>query len=42
MTEFVVLVYIRIYLPDNDLVEVETCRRDVNDKLLLITNRAIC
>jgi hypothetical protein len=42
MTEFVVLVYIRIYLPADDLVEVETCRRDVNDILLLVTDRAIC
>jgi hypothetical protein len=32
--------YIFIYFPDDDLVEVETCRRDISDSLLLITDRA--
>ena len=33
--EFAVLVCFCVYLPDDDLVEVETCRRDINGKLLL-------
>jgi hypothetical protein len=33
-TEFAVLVCFCVYLPDDDLVEVETYRRDISDKLL--------
>jgi hypothetical protein len=29
-----------IYIPDDDLVEVEMCRRNISDNLLLITVRA--
>jgi len=42
LTEFVVLVYIHIHLLYDDLLEVETSRTDINDKLLLITDRATC
>jgi hypothetical protein len=31
-----------VYLPDDDLVEDETCRRNVSDKLLFITDYAMC
>jgi len=31
MTDFVVLVYLYIYLPDDDLVEVKTCRWGESD-----------
>ena len=31
-----------IYLPDDGLVEVEICRRDIRDKFLCITDCAIC
>jgi len=31
-----------VYAPDDSLVDVETCRRDVNDKLLFITDGAVC
>jgi hypothetical protein len=40
LTEFVV--YLCIYLPDDDLVEVETCRRDISDKWLFIIDCAVC
>jgi len=30
-----------IYLPDNELVEVDTCQRDISDKWLFIINCAI-
>jgi len=36
LTEFAVLVHLLIYVPDDDLVQVETCRRDVSGKLLLL------
>jgi hypothetical protein len=32
LTEFAALVCICMYLPDDDLVEVETCRREIRDK----------
>jgi len=32
LTEFVSFAYLCIYLPDDDLVEVETCRRGISDK----------
>jgi len=35
-TEFAVLVCFCVYLPDDDLVEVEKCRRGISDKLLLL------
>ena len=41
MTAFVVLVCVCIRLPDDYLVEVETRRRNINDKLLLSSNCAI-
>jgi hypothetical protein len=41
-TEFAVLVYICIYLPDDDLVKVETCKRNISDKWLFIIDCAIC
>jgi hypothetical protein len=31
-----------MYLRDDDLVEVETCRRDISDKWLFTINCAIC
>ena len=31
-----------IFIPDDDLVQVETCRKDINDKLLFITGCAVC
>ena len=37
LTEFDVLVCLCIYIPDDDLVEVETCRWDVTDYYLLLT-----
>jgi hypothetical protein len=30
--EFVLFAFLCIYLPDDDLVGVETCRRDISDK----------
>jgi hypothetical protein len=42
LTEFAVLLGLCIYLPDDDLVEVETCRRDISDKLLFIIDCAVC
>jgi hypothetical protein len=40
--EFVVLVCLCIYLPDDDLVDVGTCRRNISDELLFIISCAIC
>ena len=34
LTQFAVLVCLCVYLPDEDLVEVETCRGGISDKLL--------
>ena len=42
LTEFSVLVCLFIYLPDDDLVQVETCRGNMYDKLLFITDCAVC
>jgi hypothetical protein len=39
---FAVLVCRCMYLPDEGLVEVETCRRNINDKFVYITECAIC
>ena len=38
LTEIVLFACLCIYLPDDDLVEVETCRRVISDKLLFITD----
>jgi len=38
LAQFTVLVCLRMYLPDDDLVEVETRRRDINEKRLFITD----
>jgi len=38
LTKFAVLVCLCVPLPDDDLVEVETYGRNINDKLLFITN----
>jgi hypothetical protein len=42
ISEFAVFVCLSVYLPDDDLVEVETCRGDTSDKLLFITDCAVC
>ena len=42
LAEFAVCLYISIYLPDDDLIEVETRRRDVSDILLFITDCEMC
>jgi hypothetical protein len=34
LTEVFVLVYFCIYLPDDDLIEVETCSRDMGDMII--------
>jgi len=34
-TEFALLVCCCVYLPDDDLVEVETCRRDMTNYLFI-------
>jgi hypothetical protein len=36
LTEFNVLVCRLTYLTDDDLVDVETCRRNIGDKLLFV------
>ena len=41
-TKFTVCVCLGIYPPDDDLAEVETCGRNVSDKLLFITDCAVC
>jgi hypothetical protein len=41
LTKFVLFACLFIYLPDDDLVEVETCRRVISDKLLFITDCAV-
>ena len=41
MIEFAVLVCLFVYLPDDDLVEVETCRRNISDKRLFIIDCAV-
>jgi len=35
LTEFAVIVYLCIYIPDDDLLDVETCRRDETKYYLL-------
>ena len=39
--EFAVLLCVCIYFPDDDLVEAETCRTKLSDKLFII-DHAIC
>jgi len=41
-TQFAVLVCLYIYRPDDDLVDVETCRRNISDKFLFVTDYAAC
>ena len=42
LTGFAALLCVCIYFPDNDIVLVETCRKDINGKLLYIIDCAIC
>jgi len=42
LTDFGVLVWLCVYLSDDDPVEVETCRRNISDKLLIFIEFAIC
>jgi hypothetical protein len=39
---FSALVCLCIHLPDEDLVQVETCMRNVSHKLLFVTDCAVC
>jgi len=41
LTECAVFVYLFMYSPDNDLVQVETCRRG-SDKRLFIIDCVVC
>ena len=41
-TQFALLLYLYIYRPDDDLVDVETCRRNISDKFLFVTDYAAC
>jgi len=34
--------YLHVYLPDDDLVEFETCMRNISDKRLFIIDCAVC
>ena len=42
LTEFFLPVCLFMYRPEGDLVEMETCRRNTSNKLLFITDCAIC
>jgi len=42
LTEFPVFVCVCIPLPDDNIVEVETCTRDISDELLFIVYCASC
>jgi hypothetical protein len=42
LTDFAVLVWLCVYLSDDDLVEVETCRRNISDKLLIFIEFTLC
>ena len=42
LTQFAVLLRLCICRPDDDLVEVKTCRKDISDKWLFIIHCAVC
>jgi hypothetical protein len=42
LTEFIVLYTFRLYLPDDGVLHVEICRKDIGDTKLLIVDCAVC
>ena len=42
LTQFAFIVCLCIYCPDDDLVDVETCRRNISDKFLFVAVYVAC